>query len=340
MFTSMTGYGRAAHSTEDWTCEVELRAVNHRFLDLNTVLRGLPRSFESRVNGLVRRALRRGRIDVTVVAARGDSTPDGHRLDGRLARRLVESARELCRELAMAPEIRLGELLQIPGVVTSGDGGWRDSGPAPPIDLVQLTVERALALLTENRQREGARLRSALQVELEGLVDLVERLDEHRVALRSQVLERYRARLQGWLREATGEDGGDAAPEARRDEAVERPTIWSLPSAERLVQEAAVSAERGDVEEEIVRLRSHLGALRALLETGQPRPAGKDDPGDAVPASSSAESVGKKIEFLVQEIVRELSTVSAKGRDAAISHLVVEARGCCERLKEQAANLE
>jgi uncharacterized protein (TIGR00255 family) len=316
MISSMTGYGRAAHSSGAWSCEVEIRSVNHRFLDLATTLRGLPRAMEGMVTEMVRRSLRRGRVEVTVLAARGGAAPGGFELDARFVRRLVDEARGFAGELGIAPELTLGEMLAIPGVVVSSDAGWRDSGPAPPSDLVQQALNMALGVLVENRRREGARLKGALVAELGELEAVTERLDSRRLAQRAWVFDHYQERISNWLAEAQAELG------------------QLQPSPERVAQEAAVAAERSDIEEEIVRLRSHAVALREALDSGH------SDEELERSRDKRSPAVGKRLDFLIQEVARELNTIAAKGRDAELAHLVVEGRACCERLKEQVQNVE
>lgn len=296
MLRSMTGYGAAEEQAGAGRWWVEVRSTNHRFLEV--VVR-LPRelaALEERVRAVVAQRIRRGRVEVLV---RGDGVPRPREavVDTDLARRYAEALERLRRELALAEPLSLSALLALPDVVRVEDAppdveaAWETLRPA---------LERALDGLVEMRASEGRRLAQDLQdrvARLEGWVDQVARRAEE---LPRAYAERLRQRVAELLR------------------ALEVP---HPPDEARLATEVASFADRCDVREELVRLRSHLQEARALLDA----PDG---------------AVGRKLEFLLQEMQREVNTVGAKAADVEVSRAVVEMKSELEAIREQVQNVE
>jgi uncharacterized protein (TIGR00255 family) len=277
---------------------VDVRSVNHRFLDLK--LRGAPLQppLEEAVTGRVRSSVERGSVALTVHIVREGEA--GTRIDKQAARAAHAMLSDLARELSL-PGPDLAMVLSQPGVVITGDDHRDDSDDK----AVLAALDAALAQLNTMRDTEGA----ALAKDLTARVDELSVLRTSVSKLAADVPERTQRKLQERLTRLVADDASDRA----RDYAG-----WLDP--QRLAQEVAVLADRADVSEELVRLESHLQQARALI------------------GGSSAS--GRRLDFLVQEIGRELNTIGSKSAIAEISSAMVEAKAVLEKVREQVQNVE
>jgi uncharacterized protein (TIGR00255 family) len=290
---SMTGFGRAERAASGLSVAVELRSVNHRFLDLQLRLPEAARRSEPEIRHRLGERLARGRVEVVVALAPSeDSARQRARLDVALARDLLAQAEELAPPGA-PPLLELRDVVTIPGVVRveSADPVWDRRAET----ILLAALEDALAELEAARREEGARLAAAFGDIVARLDGALARMEGRRAQARAELLERHRRRVAELL--------GDAEVDAAR-----------------LAQEAAVLAERADVEEELQRLHGHLAQLREALAAAGP--------------------IGKRLDFLAQEVHRELNTLGVKCRDGELAAQVIEAKLECDRLREQALNVE
>jgi uncharacterized protein (TIGR00255 family) len=288
---SMTGYGRGAVERGGVHATVDVRSVNHRFLDLK--LRGgqLPAAVEDAIAARVRAVIERGAVAVAVDLRGG--APGGARIDADAAVRAHRMLAELAARLAIpGPDLAL--VLAQPGVVTADDavdGG----GAAAALDA----LDAALVQLDAMRAAEGAALAAEIARRLDELVALRAQIE----GLAADVPQQVARRLTERVRRLVDDAGVGAALDPGR-----------------LAQEIAVLAERADVTEELVRLTSHVDQARALL--------------------GATAAVGRRLEFLVQEIGRELNTIGAKAPVAEISTAIVDAKAALEKIREQVQNVE
>lgn len=285
MIRSMTGFGRGSASSGAWAVEARLKTLNHRYLELQ--LRGLEgrEALEIAARRLLEGAFARGRIELTVEL---ESTGEGGLIfDLETARRYYRGLNGLCNELGLEDWVRLSDLIAL-GALRPQEGE-EELGP-----LLERAIMEAVDSVQEMRSREGEHLRRDLEGALGRLAELVERV-EARVP---QVKEYYRKKL---------------------DERVEE-LLRSPVDKERLEEEVVLFAERSDISEEVVRLRSHLAGARAALESPDP--------------------AGRLLDFLAQEMSREANTIAAKARDSEILTQTVAMRAEIERLREQVRNIE
>ncbi|MBX3158664.1 MAG: YicC family protein [Deltaproteobacteria bacterium] len=291
---SMTGYGRGVAAAGGTRATVDVRAVNHRFLDLK--LRGalLSPSLEEAVSNRVRAALERGSVAVSVHLAR-EQGGSGMRIDAGAAERAYHQLAELAARLALGkPDLAL--VLAQPGVVVVDEDRGDDSEP-PVLEA----LDGALAQLAAMRDTEGRALAAELTARLDELAALRTTVAALAGAVPGRLAARHHERLRRLL---------DDAELQRADPA-------------RLAQEVALLADRADVTEELVRLASHLDQVRALIATPKDKGA-----------------VGRRLDFLVQEIGRELNTIGSKSAVAEISTAVVEGKAVLEKVREQVQNVE
>jgi uncharacterized protein (TIGR00255 family) len=283
----MTGYGRGAAEQDGRRATVEVRAVNHRFLDLK--LRGAPiaPALEEQITARVRAAIERGAVTVSIHTSTASAAAG--RVDPAAARRVHAELAALAADLGVGgPDLAL--VLAQPGVVVASEPAADE--PEPP---VAAALDAALAQLDGMRAAEGQALAAELRARLDELAALRAQVAALAAAVPAQLGKRLAERIRRLL------EGAD-------------------PDPARLAQEVALLADRADVTEELVRLASHLEQARALL-------AG---PG----------AVGRRLDFLVQEIGRELNTIGSKSAAAEITAAVVEAKAVLEKIREQAQNVE
>jgi len=287
---SMTGYGSAETALGGGTLTLELRTLNHRFVDVRVRLPPEIVDQASFLELLVRERLDRGRVDVTV-RLNGAALPPA-RFSSERARSLYAALGALRDELAPGTDVTLGTLssfapallepmLPDPGSVRQALGDALDG---------------AHHLLVEMRAVEGAALAREIRARLTRARELTAAIRERSGGLAELQRSRLRDRLDRLL-------AGSAPLDASR-----------------LENEVALMADRADISEELARLDSHFGQLDALLDTAGP--------------------VGRKFDFLLQEIARELNTAGAKSQDAPVAQLVVDAKVEVERMREQVQNVE
>lgn len=283
---SMTGYGEATVHGRRTTVAVQIRSLNHRHLDIQ--LR-VPREFlplEEEIRQRIRRCISRGRIEVFV--NRSATQDQGRRveLDEVLAGHYLKLLRHARKKFGLKGELELSSLLQLPDLFYSREA------PVAVGDeqaMVLKAVERALKNLERARLREGQHLKRDLESGV-------------------RALQAVSAALTRLARELLPPHGGVAASEDGGNEAF------------REAPEAGRSPAKGDIHEEVIRLKSHVGQLGLLVRGREP--------------------VGKKIDFLLQEVQRELNTISSKMPQLEVVNRVVAGKEQVEKVREQVQNVE
>jgi uncharacterized protein (TIGR00255 family) len=288
---SMTGFGVGDAPLGDGRVVVELRALNHRFLDVRVRLPEELLDQNFFIEQLARESLARGRFDIGV-RLEGAALPPP-RFSVERARALYRGLAQLRDELAPGTELPVTALTGMPDLVTNPTTA--DSEGART--ALKGAFEAALVRLDEMRRQEGAALMRELSTRLASARKL-----RATISLRGpEMLDGYRARLRERLDRLLSESGLQV-------------------DAGRLEAEIVILADRSDVTEELVRLDSHFDQFTRLLSTDGP--------------------VGRRLDFLLQEIGRESNTIGAKSQDAPIAHLVVEMKAELERIREQVQNVE
>ena len=292
---SMTGFGRGVAQVGARRLVVEVRSLNGRGIDIK--IRGrdfdLPPAVEIEMVATLRTRLARGTVSVLVRDEGSESAPPTS-MDPVAIRRAHEILEGLRRDLGLAQPVDLATVAAFlagpaAGHVRREELSWDGIKPA---------IEQAVSELQAMRAREGAVLAVDLNQRLERLRVLATKIGESAAGMPTRAARKLQERLATVLL-------GSAAIDP-----------------ERLAQEVALLAERLDVSEELVRLRTHLDHMGTLF------------------AGAAPETPGRKIDFLVQEIGRELNTIGSKVQDAPITALVVEAKAELEKLREQAQNIE
>jgi uncharacterized protein (TIGR00255 family) len=293
----MTGFGQAVERTADVMVAVEIRTVNHRFVDIALRLPKELTVLEDEVRRLLQEHLRRGRIEVSVAVNTTDSGNAALQVNWQLLEQLWRFEKEVAERMAAVSqdEVRTSratpfQWLSFPGVLAPAEPSWTPSQLRP---LVLQAVTAACSEVVAMRRREGERIAA-------DLLRKVDRVEELVAAMRARQpgrVEAERRRLSERLREWVG-------------------TV----DTDRLATELALFADRVSIDEELTRLDSHLQEFRDSLAGGSP--------------------VGRRLDFIVQELHREVNTIGAKAADADIARAVVDAKTLIEQLREQVQNIE
>jgi len=295
----MTGFGSADGAVVDGRVRVEIRTVNHRYFNPQFKLPSELAGVEGQLRERLRQLLERGHIVVSVRWLEPPSYESAIAVDLARARQVVAAAKELKKQLKLKGAVDLAFVARQPDVITlQGDGGSGGSAPgggaAAWSDLERI-VERAAQEVLATRAREGRALAA----------ELAQRLDALESGART-VEERAPERL--------------VAEHERLKKAVAELAAGAQVDPQRLAVEIALMADRVDITEELVRLRTHLAACRETL-------AGEG-------------ALGRRLGFLAQELLREVNTIGSKANDAAITQTVITMKGELEKLREQLENLE
>ena len=296
MILSMTGFGRVEFEVETQRFQLELRSVNHRHLDVHVRLPRTVAASEAALRAAVAERFARGKLDVSLHATTGTAAAALPEIDAAAAARYVEAARALGAEHGLAGELEVGTLLALPGVA-------RMVEPELPPDVLEPALVGAAGRAADEvlamRRAEGEALERELRGRLGRIAAVLAEVDARSDSVQEAVRARLRKRTEQLARETGVLDEG------------------------RLHQEIVHAADRLDVTEEIVRLRSHVDQFIGVLDE-----------------ATEGRAVGRKLDFLLQEMGREANTIGSKGGDAPISHAVVELKTELERVREQVQNVE
>lgn len=292
MIKSMTGYGSASGSAQGFNISVELKSVNNRFLDTSV---RMPRSFmfaEDAVKSAVQRHISRGKVDVFVTVDSAGTDEVCVKVNEALLKGYITAVRHIAEEYGLSDDISAMSAARFPEVLTVEKADIDAEAVAAAIGEI---TELALVDFDKMRLREGEKLRDDVLSRLETIDALVSAVERSA----PETVKAYRSRLEQKMQEVLGTAGIDES---------------------RILAEAAIFADHIAVDEETVRLRSHMSQLRQMVEGSSP--------------------TGRKIDFLVQEFNREANTIGSKCQNSDIAHTVVELKSEIEKIREQIQNIE
>jgi len=289
----MTGYGRAAGETSLGHVAIEIKSVNHRFLDSRVRLPRQISSLEPYILAHLKNKISRGRIEVNVTLVTNSSSITPPTLNLELARHYVRVAEEAGDQLNIPHQITLDFVLRLPEVLQMVETEWDVDELWEELRKI---LDEGIDALGAMRSREG----ESLSADFTNVIALMRRHCARLEVLKDQVVNDFRERFQSRLDTLLSDNGGlDPA---------------------RLHQEVAIFADRCDICEELARLESHLKQFEEI----QKRP----------------EPVGRRLDFLLQEMFRELNTIGSKANHLEVTQIALEMKNCVERLREQVQNVE
>lgn len=292
MIRSMTGFGREQKIIDQYDVLVEIKSVNHRYYEFSS---RLPRAYnylDEKLKGFMKGNISRGKVEVNVSINNLNGKEADIKADKLMAQGYLNALREINAELGLEDNLKLSNLLKMPDifniqrVTDDEDYIW---------SIVKQTAEVAVEKFVLMRENEGAALKSDLLSKAENVEKLLALVEEQA----PRTAENYRERLFRKLKEILDDKEIDE---------------------QRIITEAAIFSEKIAVDEETVRLHSHLNQFRELLECDEP--------------------VGRKLDFLVQEINREINTIGSKAQDLEITKNVVNMKSEVEKIREQIQNIE
>ena len=292
MIRSMTGYGSAKGSCDGLIISVELKSVNNRYLDCSV---RMPRNFlfaEEIVKSRVQEHITRGKVDVFVSVDSGVSDDLQVKVNQNLAGEYIAAIRSIGEQFSIDPSVSALAVSRLPDVLTVEK---RDADADAVSAAISEITERALAEFDAMRDREGQKLCDDIAGRLQTVEDYVSTVEKRS----PETVQEYRERLYRKMCDVLQSSGVDE---------------------QRILLEAGIFADKVAVDEETVRLRSHVAQMRGMLETGSP--------------------IGRKMDFLVQEFNRESNTIGSKCNNSTITKTVIDLKSEIEKIREQIQNIE
>jgi uncharacterized protein (TIGR00255 family) len=292
MIKSMTGYGIAKGESGAISITVELKSVNNRYLDCNIRMPRVYTAIEDTLKAAVTRSISRGKVDVFINVDTSKAESIAVKINKPVADAYIAVLQTLSDEYGLSSNVSAIEFARFPDVLqlekneTDADALTKD---------ICAVLEEALRNFDIMRAREGDNLSSDITQRL----NEIERLTNNAEESSPKSVAEYRAKL-----------------EAKMTEVLQNKEI----DTSRILLEAAIFADRVAINEETVRLKSHIEQLRAMLKSREP--------------------VGRKLDFLIQELNREANTIGSKGNDVEMAHIVVDLKAEIEKIREQAQNIE
>lgn len=292
MIKSMTGYGSAKGNAEGLEISIELKSVNNRYLDTSV---RLPRSFlfaEDAVKSAVQSHISRGKVDVFVSVDSSGADNMAVKVNEPLLRGYLEALRHIAEEYSLPDDLSVMNVSRFPDVLSVEK---KDLDAEAISTAICEIMEKALCDFDSMRLREGEKLRDDVLSRLATIEKLVSTVE----AESPKTVAQYRARLEQKMAEVLGNTGIDE---------------------NRILAEAAIFADHIAVDEETVRLRSHMAQLKTMINGNSP--------------------TGRKIDFLIQEFNREANTIGSKCQNSDVAHIVVDLKSEIEKIREQIQNIE
>lgn len=292
MIKSMTGFGRCEVAENNRRFTVEIKAVNHRYLDVNIKMPKALSFFEAAIRGELKNYISRGKVDIFITYEDFSEKTSAVRYNRELAQEYLGYLRQMTEEFGLEDDIRVSTLSRYPDVFTMEDTGvdeeelWKE---------LQKAIAGAAEMFVEARTAEGENLRHDLLEKLDGMEKLTAFIAERSPKIIAEYQERLRNKVKELLQETQVDEG-------------------------RLLTEVTIYADKVCVDEELVRLKSHIETTKkTLLEGG---------------------SIGRKLDFIAQEMNREANTILSKSNDLEISNCGVELKTEIEKVREQIQNIE
>lgn len=292
MLKSMTGFGRSEIANERQKITVEMKAVNHRYCDINVKMPKKLSIFEAGIRNLLKKYIQRGKVDVFITYEDYTENNMVLKYNEELAAEYVRVLQQMSEQFGIENDVRVSSLSRYPDVLTleeqtvDTDELW---------GVLEEALHKASEQFVETRLVEGENLKNDLINKLDGMLEDVDFIEKRS----PEILAEHRQRLEAKVKELLGDSTIDES---------------------RIVTETTIFADKICVDEEIVRLRSHITSTRkALLEGG---------------------SIGRKLDFIAQEMNREANTILSKANDLEVANRAINLKTEIEKVREQIQNIE
>ena len=291
MIKSMTGYGKSNLSINSREYQVEIKTVNHKYIDTNIRMPRAISYLEEDIRKLITSKLKRGKVDISITFENYSKDGNYIRINTELAKVYISNLRKLAEEENLSSNIEVTEITKLPDVLTIKSN--LDEKQIKE-EILQV-VNDAINQLIDMRKNEGKRISEDILAK----ISQVEEKKDEIFTLSTGLIEEYVVKLEARIKEILRTEELDKS---------------------RLMQEVVIYADKCSVEEEITRLKSHIGQLRSLIDSDEPS--------------------GKKMDFLIQEMNRETNTIGSKANNLEITNRVVDIKTILEDIREQIQNIE
>lgn len=292
MVRSMTGFGRGQTNDCGYTVNCEIKGVNHRYFDPYIRISRRYSSLEDRIKEELRRYVSRGRLEININIEKSGESKRNIKVDKDLAIAYYNYLKELAEKLNISQEIRIIDLFRLPEVFSLED---EEEDLEVVWAVLRQSLDVAMDCLVDMRVKEGLNLAEDIRSRNKVILRMVEQLETRSPQVSLEHGERMRTRIAEFMEQ-------------------------DVVDQQRLLQEIAIFADKSNITEEIVRLKSHSQHLEELMH--------------------SEDAVGRKSDFLVQEMFREINTIASKANDLEMNRIVVEVKAELEKIREQLQNIE
>ena len=293
MIKSMTGFGRCELSDGERKFTVEMKGVNHRYLDVNIRMPKKLNFFETSIRSLLKQSVSRGKVDIFITYEDLSEGQAVLKYNASLAREYMESLKEMEEQFGLENDVRVSTLSRYPEVLTMEEQALDEE---EIWNCLKKAMERAISQFVETRTMEGENLRRDIIEKLDGMAELVEFIE-----VRSpQIIAEYREKLEEKVREHLADTQIDDS---------------------RIAAEVVIFADKICTDEEVVRLKSHISHMKDVL-------------------LSDEAGIGRKLDFIAQEMNREANTILSKANDLEVSNKGIDLKTEIEKVREQIQNIE
>ncbi len=291
---SMTGYGRATAENTLCSITIEMKSINNRYLDIYVRMPRQIMRLEEKVKELIKQEIQRGKLDVFVTLILKDGVDKKLTLNRRLAEEYITIAREVENQFSLSGGIRTMDLLKFPDVIAVAENEFDEQ---EILELLNTATRQAVSEMVEMRKKEGQALSKDISARCKILSENILHIESFADTLEEEYQEKLMEKMTVLLQQMS----------QNIDE-------------QRIIQEAAILADRSSITEEIIRFKSHIAQLLDSLEKSEP--------------------IGRKLDFIIQEMNREVNTIGSKSDKIDILDKVVMLKSELEKIREQVQNIE
>ncbi len=293
MIKSMTGFGRGEYSNDRYHFKIEIKAVNHRYNDISVKMPRHISYVEEKIKRIVKNKISRGKIDIYINLEYVDESPISIKIDMNLAKSYKESLERLNKELDLDGDIRINNILAMSDIIKTER---KELGEEEIWECLNKALDTALTEIVHMKKSEGRELEEDIISNLSKIENILVKIENRSPFVVLEYKEKLKIRISE-LVEGNMEVDND-----------------------KLSYEVAYFADKSNINEEIIRLNSHINQFKSFLKEN--------------------DAVGRKLDFLTQEMNREINTIGSKANDKDISIWVVEIKGEIEKIREQVQNIE
>lgn len=292
MIRSMTGFGRGTSEKDGKSFTIEIKSVNHRYFETNIRMPRVLISFEDKIRKIIGEKVKRGKLDVFVTQGNYDKEDVAAYLNEQLVESYISCFQTLKDKYNLVDDISVGAIARLPEVITLKQ---KEEDVSETFDLIELSLTKALEALIFMREREGKKLIEDVMHKCDLISKLVDKVKERAPLVVTEYKAKLNQRLITLHKEVEFDEG-------------------------RVAMEIAIFADKVGIDEEIVRLDSHIEQMKETLVLNEP--------------------IGRKLDFIIQEMNRETNTIASKANDLEILNTVINMKSEIEKIREQIQNIE